>query len=52
MITSYPLLNWVLLAVSLFNTIVLLWLGLTLFKDTTGLDHRDSCYISTSCKRL
>lgn len=34
MITGYPILNWALLAVSLFNTIVLLWLGLTVLLNS------------------
>ena len=34
MITGSPLLNWALLAVSLFNTIVLLWLGLTVLLNS------------------
>lgn len=34
MITGHPILNWALLAVSLFNTIVLLWLGLTVLLNS------------------
>lgn len=34
MITGYPPLNWALLAVSLFNTILLLWLGLTVLLNS------------------
>lgn len=34
MISGYPLLNWALLAVSLFNTILLLWLGLTVLLNS------------------